>query len=221
MNTNLYVVRSICTSIMTEAYTGSKFRSLLAKIRKHFKHMDLTIKSKKMSDLEVNEFYINGFYDLEADKEHESCIEVIVYHNIDTDEFFEHSQVGQFVVQLYDAVVHELRHQEQAHRRNYRPNPYTVDYDCDVSYLSDPDEIDAYALSIAIELIRNLGRTRSVQYLHRASRLANVRPKGFYASPNLFSYFQHFGNINDPVIRKLIKKVFLNLEALDKNAIFY
>ena len=221
MNTNLYAVRSICTSIMTEAHTGSKFRSLLAKIRKNFQSLDLEIRTKRIKSLEVNEFYINAFYDSLADQQNECPIEVIVYHNIDADEFFEHSQVGQFLVQLYDAVVHELRHQDQGRRRQYLPNPYIVDDNSNTSYLGDPDEIDAYALSIAIELIRNLGRTRSIQYLHRASRLANVRPKGLYASSNLFAYFETFGYLNHPVIRKLIKKVFLNLESLDKNAIFY
>lgn len=206
---------------MSKAHTGCKFRSLLATIRKHFKSLDIAIKTKKIAGLEVNEFYINAFYDLDADKSNECSIEVIIYHDIDTDMFFEHSQVGQFLVQLYDAVVHELRHKEQARRRKYHSNPYIVDLECDTSYLSDPDEIDAYALSIAIELIRNLGRTRSIQYLHRASRLANVRPKGLYASPNLFFYFKIFGTVEHPVIRKLIKKIFLNLETLDKSAVFY
>lgn len=221
MNSNLYVVRGICTSIMSKAHTGCKFRSLLATIRKHFKSLDIAIKTKKIAGLELNEFYINAFYDLDADKNNECSIEVIIYHDIDTDMFFEHSQVGQFLVQLYDAVVHELHHQTQARKRKYHPNPYIVELDCDTSYLSDPDEVDAYALSIAIELIRNLGRTRSIQYLHRASRLANVRPKGLYASPNLFFYFKIFGTVEHPVIRKLIKKVFLNLETLDKSAVFY
>ena len=206
---------------MSKAHTGSKFRSLLVTIRKHFKPLDIVIKTKKIAGLEVNEFYINAFYDLDADKHNECSIEVIIYHNIDTDMFFEHSQVGQFLVQLYDAVVHELHHQEQARKRKYHPNPYIVDLDCNESYLSDPDEIDAYALSIAIELIRNLGRSRSIQYLHRASRLANVRPKGLYASPNLFAYFKTFDTVAHPVLRKLIKKVFLNLETLDKSAVFY
>ena len=183
---------------MSKAHTGSKFRSLLATIRKHFKPLDIVIKTKKIVGLEVNEFYINAFYDLDADKNNECSIEVIIYHDIDTDMFFEHSQVGQFLVQLYDAVVHELQHQQQGRKR-----------------------IDAYALSIAIELIRNLGRTRSIQYLHRASRLANIRPKGLYASPNLFAYFETFERLDHPVIRKLLKKVFLNLETVDKMSVFY
>ena len=206
---------------MSKAHTGSKFRSLLATIRKHFKPLDIVIKTKKIVGLEVNEFYINAFYDLDADKNNECSIEVIIYHDIDTDMFFEHSQVGQFLVQLYDAVVHELQHQQQGRKRKYHPNPYVVDVECNKSYLGDPDEIDAYALSIAIELIRNLGRTRSIQYLHRASRLANIRPKGLYASPNLFAYFETFKSLDHPVIRKLLKKVFLNLETVDKMAVFY
>jgi hypothetical protein len=206
---------------MSKAHTGSKFRSLLATIRKHFKPLDIVIKTKKIVGLEVNEFYINAFYDLDADKNNECSIEVIIYHDIDTDMFFEHSQVGQFLVQLYDAVVHELQHQQQGRKRKYHPNPYVVDVECNKSYLGDPDEIDAYALSIAIELIRNLGRTRSIQYLHRASRLANIRPKGLYASPNLFAYFETFERLDHPVIRKLLKKVFLNLETVDKMAVFY
>lgn len=206
---------------MSKASASVKFRSLLTTIRKHFKSLELDIKTKKLSTLDVNEFYINAFYDLDADQQYECSIEVIIYHNIDTAGCFEHSQVGQFLVQLYDAVVHELRHQEQAKRRSYKPNPYIVDYNSTISYLSDPDEIDAYALSISIELIRNLGRTRSIQYLHRASRLALIRPKGLYASPNLFAYFETFGKTEHPILRKLIKKVFLNLETLDKSAIFY
>ena len=206
---------------MSKAHTGCKFRSLLATIRKHFKSLDIAIKTKKIAGLEVNEFYINAFYDLDADKNNECSIEVIIYHDIDTDMFFEHSQVGQFLVQLYDAVVHELQHQQQGRKRKYHPNPYVVDVECNKSYLGDPDEIDAYALSIAIELIRNLGRTRSIQYLHRASRLANIRPKGLYASPNLFAYFETFERLDHPVIRKLLKKVFLNLETVDKMAVFY
>jgi hypothetical protein len=206
---------------MSKAHTGSKFRSLLATIRKHFKPLDIVIKTKKIVGLEVNEFYINAFYDLDADKNNECSIEVIIYHDIDTDMFFEHSQVGQFLVQLYDAVVHELQHQQQGRKRKYHPNPYVVDVECNKSYLGDPDEIDAYALSIAIELIRNLGRTRSIQYLHRASRLANIRPKDLYASPNLFAYFETFERLDHPVIRKLLKKVFLNLETVDKMAVFY
>lgn len=205
---------------MAKTENGGKFKNLIAHIRKGFRSLDLKIKTKRIDNLEPNEFYVNAYYDADDDANGFCPIEVIILHNIDLDNYFEHSQAGQLVVHLYDAIVHELRHQYQSRCRNY----LTLNHgstDDQQTYLSDPDEIDAYALSISIELIRNLGRTRSIQYLHRASRLAMIRPKGLYASPNLFAYFEAFKKIEHPVIRKLIRKVFLNLETLDKSAIFY
>lgn len=220
MNEDLSLVRTLCTGIMAKTENGGKFKNLIAHIRKGFRSLDLKIKTKRIDNLEPNEFYVNAYYDADDDANGFCPIEVIILHNIDLDNYFEHSQAGQLVVHLYDAIVHELRHQYQSRCRNY----LTLNHgstDDQQTYLSDPDEIDAYALSISIELIRNLGRTRSIQYLHRASRLAMIRPKGLYASPNLFAYFEAFKKIEHPVIRKLIRKVFLNLETLDKSAIFY
>jgi hypothetical protein len=205
---------------MSKTANGGKFKNLIAHARKGFSSLDLKIKTKRINDLEPNEFYVNAYYDAEDDANGFCPIEVVILHNIDPDNYFEHSQAGQLVVHLYDAIVHELRHQYQSRCRNYLTLTHSSVDDVQ-AYLSDPDEIDAYALSISIELIRNLGRTRSIQYLHRASRLAMIRPKGLYASPNLFAYFEAFGKTEHPIIRKLIKKVFLNLETLDKNAVFY
>jgi len=205
---------------MAKTEHGGKFKNLIAHIRKGFSSLDLKIKTKRINDLEPNEFYVNAYYDAEDDANGFCPIEVVILHNIYPDNYFEHSQTGQLVVHLYDAIVHELRHQYQSRCRNYLALTHGSTDDVQV-YLSDPDEVDAYALSIAIELIRNLGRTRSIQYLHRASRLALIRPKGLYASPNLFAYFEAFKHTDHPVVQKLIKKVFLNLESLDKNAIFY
>jgi hypothetical protein len=219
VNEELLLVRKICTGIMTKCEGGGKFKTILARVKKSFAVLDLKIRTKRMKDLEENEFYVNAYYDTVDDADGLCPIEVVILHNIDEDTDFAHAQAGQLIVQIYDAVVHELRHQYQGRRRNYLS--LTAPDDEAVYYLSDPDEIDAYALSIALELIRNLGRTRSIQYLHRASQLAKIRPKGLYASPNLFAYFDTFGDVGHPVIKKLIKKVFLNLETVDKSAVFY
>ena len=205
---------------MAKTENGGKFKNLIAHIRKGFRSLDLKIRTKRINELEPNEFYVNAYYDADDDANGFCPIEVVILHNIDADNYFEHSQAGQLVVHLYDAIVHELRHQYQSRCRNYLALTHGSTDDVQ-AYLSDPDEVDAYALSISIELIRNLGRTRSIQYLHRASRLALIRPKGLYASPNLFAYFEVFKRTDHPVIQKLIKKVFLNLEALDKTAVFY
>lgn len=222
VNSILYTTREICVQVMSKAKHGSSLRSILAKTRKEFKHHNFNIKlvSKRESHLETNEFYVNAYYDVDEDQNRNCAIEVIVHHNIEDAEF-KFDQASQLMVQIYDAVVHEFKHQAQGRKRKYKPSGYQLDDSSNKSYLKDPDEIDAYALSIAIELIRNLGRTRSIQYLHRASQLAQIRPRGLYASPNLLSYFAEFEDTSNPIIRKLIKKVYLNLVAIDKSAIFY
>jgi hypothetical protein len=208
---------------MSASIPQTTFTKLLFKIRQTFRKYDieLLLKTKTIGTLEPNEFYVNAYYDQEADKENECAIEVYVYHNIKPDDTFEHYQTGQFLVQIFDAVTHEFKHRLQSRARSYKPN-HNLSTDTEsADYLADPDEIDAYSMSIAIELIRNLGKTRSLQYLRRASRLANIRPKGLYASPSLFHYFKTFGSVDHPVIRKLIKKIYLNLESLDTDVIFY
>lgn len=221
MNSILYATREICVQVMSRVKHGSSLRSILSKTRKEFKNRNIDIKltSKRESELDENGFFVNAYYDVDEDLNRNCAIEVFVHHNISDNEF-KFEQASQLMVQIYDAVVHEFKHQAQGRKRKFRQGMF-LDDDSNKSYLGDPDEIDAYALSIAIELIRNLGRTRSIQYLHRASQLAQIRPKGLYASPNLLSYFAEFNDIDHPVIRKLIKKVYLNLIAIDKAAIFY
>ena len=223
VSTDLIDVRKVCTGVMTTACPQLEFGQLVRKIRKAFKrhHIDLEIHSKLVPKLLLNEFYVNAYYCQVDDKNNECAIELVVYHNIKSDTIFAAEQIGQFLVQIYDAVVHEFRHRYQGRRRNFKCVHRDVDTNKTMSYLSDPDEVDAYALSISIELIRHLGKARSVQYLHRASRLAKIRPKGLYASVTLFHYFRLFDDEYSPVIRKLIKKVYLHLLTLDETAIFY
>lgn len=217
VNSHLFIVRKICTDIMNRTIDGVNFKSLISKTRYSFQKnkLNVIIKTKRIHSLIENEFFVNAYYDHEADKHNDSPIEVDINHNINPTNKFEFDQLSQFIVQIYDAVVHELRHQFQSRSRNY------ISYNCETTYLGDPDEIDAYSLSIAIELIRNLGKERAIRYLHRASRLSKIRPKGLYASPTLFAYFNEFREASHPVIKRLIKKVYTNLERLDNSAIFY
>jgi hypothetical protein len=209
---------------MSKTSHGSSFRNLIAKLKTTFKiyNIDIEIKTCLISKLDLNQFYINAYYDQEAEQHNECSIEVVIYHNIKSNIVFEHSQLGQFIVQIYDAVVHEFRHKYQSHRRNFLHNTRNLYNENDaLEYLSDPDELDAYALSIAIELVRSLGKSKSLQYLKRSSRLSKIRPKGLYASPTLYQYFEVFESIQHPIIQKLLKKVYLNLEQVDTTAIFY
>ena len=191
------------------------FRKLIHQIKKEFKarSIHLELSTSRINKLESSEFYVNAYYDAESDRDGDCAIEVVIFHKIANDAIFEFDQSSQLIVQVYDAVAHEFRHRVQSEKRNYISSSQKRDY------LEDPDELDAYALSIAIELIRNLGKFRSISYLRRASRLAKARPKGLYASPTLFQYYAEV--TNQKVLNKLSKKVYLNLLAIDETAIFY
>ena len=83
---------------------------------------------------------------------------------------------------------------------------------------TDPDEIDAYAFSIAIELLRHMHKDRAKRYLTRIKTLAKMRIDSSFVSPNLKAYIDHFG-LNDNT-KNLAKKVYKHLDTVDKGSIF-
>lgn len=219
MNTVLERVNFVCKSVREINRNGVTFKKLITSIRSQFRQQqfDITIKTKKDKSLESFEFYVNAYYDAEDDFNNDTAIEVIVHHNFDDVSVFNNSQLTDFLIQIYDATVHEHCHQRQSSARNYQTysshtqSPYE-------EYLTDPDEVDAYAFSIAIELLRVMNKDRAQKYLTRIRILSKMKVDNSYVSPNLKAYVEHFG-IN-PVTKKLAKKVYKHLDAIDKRYIF-
>jgi len=219
MNSILERVNQVCQIVRDTSSNPVSFKKLIAKTRKLFKahDFDLAIKTKKDKSLEASEFYVMAYYDAEDDAENETPIEVIVYHCFQDDDKFNEIQKTELLIQIYDAVVHEFKHRQQSVKRKYRlysnndHSPYK-------QYLKDPDELDAYALSIAIELARSIGVYRAKRNLTRISLLSKMRQDKKFTSPNLNAYMCHFGL--DNVTKKLAKKVYIHLETLDSKHIF-
>jgi hypothetical protein len=84
--------------------------------------------------------------------------------------------------------------------------------------LKDPDEIDAYAFSIAIELLRAMDKDRAKKCMSKISILSKMKKGTVYVSPNLRSYIEHFGLT--VLTKKLAKKIYKHLDSLDKRQIF-
>ena len=84
--------------------------------------------------------------------------------------------------------------------------------------MADPDELDAYALSISIELLRVMSKARAQKYMSRLTVLSKMRQGPMYVSPNLRAYVCHFDK--NPLLKRLAKKVYKHLETLDKSQIF-
>ncbi len=219
MNVILERVNRVCQSVRVSNTKGLTFKKLVTATRNTFKqhHFDLTIKTKKDHSLSNAEFYVNAYYDAEDDFNNETPIEIIVHHNFNDIDLFNTDQITDFLIQIYDATVHEYRHQKQSVSRNFEvysnheQSPFS-------DYLVDPDEVDAYAFSIAIELLRCMSSDRAKRYMTRIKILAKMRSGSSLLSPNLKAYMDHFG-IN-AVTKNLSKKVYKHLDTIDKEQIF-
>lgn len=218
MNSVLERVFKVCNTVRRQHQEPISFKKLVGSTRKAFKDygFDIALKTIKSDDLSSNEFYIEAYYYEDKDFNDDPPIEVLVYHRFDQVQRFQQTQITEFLVQVYDAVVHELRHQHQYQNRDFEH--YTTDKEGYTAYLADPDEVDAYALSIAIELLRSMTKQRAMMYMTRLAKLAKIKQNGMLVSPNLSSYAAHFkGN---PLLKKLSKKVYKHLESVDSNLIF-
>jgi hypothetical protein len=219
MNTVLEQVYRVCDSVRERHNDSISFKKLIGSTKTAFSQqlLDIELKTKKDNSLSNDEFYVMAYYDHENDQMNETPIEVVVYHNFAKIVQFQKTQITEFLIQIYDAVVHEIKHQHQSRNRNYQvysdhpQEPYSA-------YLSDPDELDAYSLSIAIELLRNMPEKRAEIYMTRLSILSKLRQDGKLVSPNLHAYNSYFKKTN--LMKKLAKKVYKHIKSLDKQLIF-
>lgn len=113
------------------------------------------------------------------------------------------------------------KHQRQSKKRHHEQywNRHDAGYHYR-EYLQDPDEIDAYALSIAIELCRTLGKHRALRYMPKFTTLARMKIRDQFVSPNLHAYVSHFEKPISPLLRRLAKKIYIRLKKIDTDYIF-
>ena len=222
MNSVMETVCSVCNKVQASNKNGSKFPEVLKSLRKQFKIHDIELKilSKKDKSLDSDEFYVHAYYDSFDDQNLDVPIEVVVNNNFDKEQVWDSKQVKDFLIQVYDAVVHEKKHQRQSRKRNHEQ--YWIHHGVGHyhEYLQDPDELDAYALSIAIELSRNLGKHRALRHLGRFTTLARMKINDQFVSPNLNAYVMHFERPISPLLRRLAKKIYVRLKKIDTDYIF-
>jgi len=219
MNIILERVYKVCKQVREQSPDPITFKNLISRTRNTFKlhDFDIAIKSKKDKDLDPDKWYVMAYYDSENDYNMDTAIEVIVHHNLKGDESFGTHQVTAFLTEIYDATVHEFRHQYQSMRRDH--NQYGEHFDTPYErYLADDDELDAYSFSIAIELLRTMDASRAKRRLSKISVLSKMRTGAQLSSPQLRAYIGHFG-LNH-ITKKLSKKIYSHLETIDKRYIF-
>jgi len=220
MNSIMELVCAVCNNIRSSTKQGLEFKQLLNKTRKEFKLSNIDIKVRSVRDKHLTEevFYVNGYYDPEDDRSEECPIELIITHNFSKDAVWLPKNTGELLVQIFDTVVHELRHQRQYRKRKFKISPPRGTGHKE--YLADLDEIDAYSISIATELCRSLGKTRALRYLHNINTLSRFKLNNQFVSPCLGMYLAEFPNTGDPVIKNLSKKLYVRLKKIDTDAVF-
>jgi hypothetical protein len=100
----------------------------------------IDLKTKKDKTLTEDQWYVLAYYDPINDQQSETSIEIIVYHNLNGDEQFKSPQVTELLTEIYNALAHELKHQQQSIKRDFREwvvHPSTDDYK---KYLANQDE---------------------------------------------------------------------------------
>ena len=221
MNSVMETVSSVCTHVRNQSKHGVSFQNLLTLLRRQFREngFQIKIRSDRNKQLDSEEFYVNAYYDAEDDKNQEIAIEVVIHHNFVKTLIWDRKHISDLLVQIFDATVHEFKHQRQSIKRKYKvyseyvKQPYK-------DYLAEDDEIDAYALSIAIELCRSIGKYRALRYLSKISNLSRLKFREHFVSPNLSAYFGQFDNLDNPVLRRLTKKIYIRLQKIDTDVIF-
>jgi hypothetical protein len=219
MNMILEQVCNVCKRVREQSPVQATFRNLISRTRNTFKlyEFDIAIRSKKDKTLDSDKWYVMAYYDCENDRDQDTAIEVIVYHNLKGDEPLGSHQITAFLTEIFDATVHEFRHRYQSIRRGHRQ----YEEHCDAPYwryLANDDELDAYSFSIAIELLRTMDAERAKRRMAKISVLSKMRTGPNYSSPQLRSYIEHFG-INH-LTKRLAKKVYYHLETIDKRYVF-
>jgi hypothetical protein len=220
MNGVMELICAICNNVRDSTKQGLTFQKLLNCLRRQFKMHDIDVKIISRRDNTLNEdvFYVNGFYDPEDDRNHDCPIELNLTHNFVKNHIWYPEHSTHLLIQIYDTVTHELRHQKQYRARNFKIG--LARGPGHKEYLEDPDEIDAYSISISFELVRSLGRSRALRYLHNFNALSKLKQKGTYVSPCFSMYTQEFPEQDNPTLKKLAKKIYTRLEKVDTDCIF-
>lgn len=129
--------------------THSKIRRLIDDIFKEYRIKTVIL---QLDDIEIDSFFIGGYY---------QDFDVVVELSVSTKSKYlviENDHVDNFLFLLSQVICHELIHYMQDIARNgnmpsmRHSRRYLTD---DQKYLSDPDEIQAYAHDVAMELQRH------------------------------------------------------------------
>lgn len=161
---------------------------------------------------------LGAYYDPENDEDEEGHIIELQLAFSPKDKTVKWSEEGKeyFIHQLADALKHEMLHAYQHRNRDFHPGRDGYDQrDSNYEYMTRPDEIEAYAMNIADELVRKAGKDGALQLLRMAGKTAQFKDEmGNFLSPNLMAYFAMFDwRADHPVMKRLLKRIYQSING--------
>ena len=156
-------------------------------------------------------------YLFSQDEEGGIPIHIDLFFSNKDDGYLEWTKEGRkfFLYKIKDVMKHELLHMKQHRVRDFHPgrDGYVNDQGMEYEYMSRPDEIEAYAMNIADELKRAVGKEKAFDLLRSAVKTSTLKDKfDHLLAPDLMAYFVLFKyDPTHPVLKKLLKKIYIYL----------
>lgn len=200
-------VRDICQDIESQVIDQVFSINDVIDLVGHFiaRRFRVNVMHAQAWEVEPTELNLNAFYDQDRDDRHKISIELVLVTNPhDKHLILDRMGWNLFVNRLADTLAHELIHMRQARARDFLEIEHHArrnrKLDENLMYLSDPDEIDAYAYNIATEL---------KEHGDPIQKLQNPKAITVVDSINLWAYINAFAqNLSDPSLKRLLKKVY-------------
>jgi hypothetical protein len=189
---------------------------IIAIVEKHFSIAKVTV--VRTAQLKEGELTISAHYDPDLDEEGDTAVFITLVFSQEGPASYTWSDNNKkyFLNKLKDALKHEVLHMKQFRDRGFHSGSdgYVADKGSEIEYMSRPDEIEAYAMNIGDEFIRKVGKDGAIDLLRMAKKTAQFKTKvGQFLSPDLLAYFALFKwDTNHPVIKRLIKKIYLHIQ---------
>jgi len=171
---------------------------------------------ERSPNVDKGDMNASAFYDQEADREGDTAFGLELFFSTKDDQAMTITNPDPLINRVVDMMKHELLHQRQAQARDYEDHSAGKDKrDSNYEYMSRGDEIEAYAMNIADELVKKTSKKDAINLLRMANKTAQFKDEmGNFLSPELFGYMAMWNfDSKHPVIKRLLKKIYQYITA--------
>ena len=168
------------------------------------------IEMERSPNVDKGDMNASAAYEQEDDEEGEIPFEITLVFS-DKEDRMTVTNPKPLIQRVLDMMKHEMMHQSQARARDFEDHSQGTDRrNISTEYMSRGDEIEAYAMNIADELVRKVDKDGALQLLRMAGKTAQFKDEmGNLLSPDLNAYMSIWNyDSKHPVIKRLLKRVY-------------